>query len=239
MLDSSKLLRDKIKDSAYKNSSTKRKYAAAASKIKVNGESYEQRLSRNALPGGLPSVPPIFYPPKYSILTGVYGGSSAPTNANVNLSVIYAPNYWDGVSSGNYISNPNVNYTITFAVPSPYRTFFGGENYPGLDTFSNLQPAQCNGVWNLWIQDFAGGDQGGISLVILRMYLSSGILSFTSNQQNIIIPNSGVASPYPVTFTVSGVTEICNWIEISIVNYNHTYAGDVGMLLTSPPAVIN
>jgi subtilisin-like proprotein convertase family protein len=55
-----------------------------------------------------------------------------------------------------------------------------------------------------------------------------------SNQTNIIINDGSTASPYPVTFTASGITAAVKKVVVAINNYNHTYPGDIGMLLVAP-----
>lgn len=58
--------------------------------------------------------------------------------------------------------------------------------------------------------------------------------NFNSNQNNIIIQDNDIAVPYPVTFTVTGITATIKKVVISLNNYNHSYPGDVGMLLVAP-----
>jgi subtilisin-like proprotein convertase family protein len=62
----------------------------------------------------------------------------------------------------------------------------------------------------------------------------AGGASVLSDQSNIIIPDSGIASSYPITFNVSNIMIPITKISLVINNYYHTYAGDVGMMLVSP-----
>jgi len=59
-------------------------------------------------------------------------------------------------------------------------------------------------------------------------------IDIPSNQTNIIIPIQGQSTPYPVTFTVSGIIKPISRIKLSLSGYSHEYVGDVGMVLYSP-----
>jgi len=103
-----------------------------------------------------------------------------------------------------------------------------------------------NGTWNLYIEDFYSPDSGYVDSFTLTICDSENCYDFVSNQTNIIINDFGTspgtpASVYPVTFNVSGITNIVTDINLTINNYYHTYAGDVGMLLVTPdgtPSII-
>ena len=59
-----------------------------------------------------------------------------------------------------------------------------------------------------------------------------------TNPDEIIIPNSGPAIPYPSTISVTGlVRSISNTpgsIKVTLNNFNHTYPADVGIVLVGP-----
>ena len=55
-----------------------------------------------------------------------------------------------------------------------------------------------------------------------------------SNETNIIINDATPATPYPVTFNVDFVSAPVKKVTISLNNYNHTYPGDIGMVLVAP-----
>jgi len=57
---------------------------------------------------------------------------------------------------------------------------------------------------------------------------------FNSNETNILIPDEGQASVYPITFTVSNITYPIISISLILSGYSHTYDTDVGMLLVAP-----
>ena len=55
-----------------------------------------------------------------------------------------------------------------------------------------------------------------------------------ANTNVIVIPDSGIASPYPSTITVSGVTGLVGKVTATLSKFNHTYPHDVSVLLVSP-----
>jgi subtilisin-like proprotein convertase family protein len=55
-----------------------------------------------------------------------------------------------------------------------------------------------------------------------------------SNASSITIPSSGQGTPYPSTVTVSGLMGMVTNVDVTLTNYNHTYPGDVDVLLVSP-----
>ena len=59
-------------------------------------------------------------------------------------------------------------------------------------------------------------------------------IGFPSQQTGIIINDNTTATPYPVTFNVSGISRTLYKVSIKLTNYNHTFPADVAMLLVSP-----
>jgi hypothetical protein len=105
------------------------------------------------------------------ILAGTIGETEA-IDAEVVLDQD-APTFWDGFSSGTYkpntISLPgepglnDFNFSTEGGCPAgPYNT--------SLDAFFNMSPANANGIWKLYIQDFAIGDTGFLWRAELRPY---------------------------------------------------------------------
>jgi len=62
-------------------------------------------------------------------------------------------------------------------------------------------------------------------------------LLFPSNQTNIIINDNTTATPYPVEFSVFGITRIVEKVTIKLLGYNHSFTGDVAMLLVAPNGI--
>jgi uncharacterized repeat protein (TIGR01451 family) len=55
-----------------------------------------------------------------------------------------------------------------------------------------------------------------------------------SNGEPMVIPEAGPASLYPSSIFVSGVTVKVDSVSVTLNNVNHTYAGDLDVLLVSP-----
>lgn len=55
-----------------------------------------------------------------------------------------------------------------------------------------------------------------------------------SNPNVISIPDNGTASPYPSTIAVSGVTDPIKKVTVTLHDFNHTYVGDIDVLLVGP-----
>jgi len=92
----------------------------------------------------------------------------------------------------------------------------------------------------------ASGTNGGVITATLQLtnngtFLTNVTYVFTlptvatfANTNVIVIPDSGIASPYPSTLTVSGVTGLVGRVTATLSNFNHTYPHDVSVLLVSP-----
>jgi len=55
-----------------------------------------------------------------------------------------------------------------------------------------------------------------------------------ANSFNIIVPDSGVANPYPSQIQVSGLTGLITGVSVSLENFSHNFPDDVDILLVSP-----
>src|SRR5262249_38055763 len=60
------------------------------------------------------------------------------------------------------------------------------------------------------------------------------VVSSFSNTADIVIPDSGAATPYPSTINVSGVTGLIGKLTVTMTNVNHTFPDDVDVLLVGP-----
>jgi len=71
------------------------------------------------------------------------------------------------------------------------------------------------------------------SLSPVEEYPNSVTMSFTNNA-NISIPTSGVATPYPATINVSGFTGNITKVTATLTNLSHTFVSDIDVILVSP-----
>ncbi|MBE9221045.1 beta strand repeat-containing protein [Dolichospermum flos-aquae] len=60
------------------------------------------------------------------------------------------------------------------------------------------------------------------------------IISFFKNLGNISIPNYGTSDPYPSIIAVSGISGNLTKLTVTLANLNHTWPGDIDVLLVSP-----
>ena len=60
------------------------------------------------------------------------------------------------------------------------------------------------------------------------------VFAFSSLQTGLIINDNTYATPYPMTFNVTGVATPVTRIAITLSAFDHTYPSDVAMLLVSP-----
>ena len=59
-------------------------------------------------------------------------------------------------------------------------------------------------------------------------------ISIFSNTNSISIPEDGVSAPYPSIINVSGLSGSLTKLTVTLNNLNHTYSGDIDVLLVSP-----
>lgn len=63
---------------------------------------------------------------------------------------------------------------------------------------------------------------------------ANGVSTTASNGSSISIPDSGTASPYPSTISVSGVTDPIRKVTVTLSKFRHTFNSDVDVLLVGP-----
>jgi hypothetical protein len=130
----------------------------------------------------------------------------------------------------------NTSVGLNARYPQNKGTFFymGARAENKFYHFSNGAPKiNYNGTWKLYIQDFVGTDSGRTDSIVLSI-CNSGICSSFSANTSITIPDLSVASTYPITFNVTGITENIENISVTFNNFYHPYPGDLGILLVSP-----
>ena len=77
---------------------------------------------------------------------------------------------------------------------------------------------------------------GDISNTVTFTFQLPKVAAFV-NTNVITIPDSGIASPYPSTINISGVTGLVGKVTATLSNFNHTYPHDVSVLLVSPAGI--
>jgi serine/threonine protein kinase/subtilisin-like proprotein convertase family protein len=115
-----------------------------------------------------------------------------------------------------------------------------------LSVFEGTDP---NGAWNLFVFDDSPGDAGqvaaGWSLLIETGEGSgTGAPSPTgtvapspaviSNSQEIVIPDSRQAEPYPSSIEVSGLSGTIVDVKVTLAGFGHEFPDDVDVLLVGP-----
>ena len=121
----------------------------------------------------------------------------------------------------------------------------GGVTHPlplGSLSYGDLMPGQTSS--NVFTFTAQGTNGGVISATLL---VTSGANVFTNvfllplpvlnsytNSNAITIPDIGMATPYPSTLVVSGVTGLVERVTATLWGFSHTYPHDVSVLLVSP-----
>jgi large repetitive protein len=75
-----------------------------------------------------------------------------------------------------------------------------------------------------------------LSTMAFALLLAGGVAAATtfSNSSTITINDFGVATPYPSTIEVSGVSAFVQDVNLTLKGYSHTFPNDVGVLLVGP-----
>ena len=78
----------------------------------------------------------------------------------------------------------------------------------------------------------------GAAIVLLLLAGPSLAQTTFSNTSGITIPASGAATPYPSNINVSGLPAIITDVNVTLGNYNHTWPGDVDVVLRAPDGTL-
>ena len=121
------------------------------------------------------------------------------------------------------------HYGTSKAFPAPAPAAAYASSLAG---FNGFDP---NGVWSLYVVDFASGDSGRIAGGwSLSIDTGSVAISNISNPSSVIIPSVGPALMYPDVIPVANVSGQIVKATVSIRGLGHTWPSDVGFLLVGP-----
>jgi subtilisin-like proprotein convertase family protein len=158
------------------------------------------------------------------------GGSVDVTNTTLTFDDAAAGVVPDGGPVGNGSFKPSQFVAgDTFPAPAP-----APSANTTLAAFNGTDP---NGVWNLYIVDDTGVDQGvlgnGWSLSIATS-ANPFPQSFSNATPVFINDRFGAATPYPSTINVSGLTGAITDVNVTLTNVDHLNPDDIDILLVSP-----
>lgn len=189
------------------------------------------------------------------------GGSGTPsligTGSNVVAESCSAPNgaidpdETVGVSFalGNAGSAETTNLVATLLPTGGVQTPSGPQSYGVVATdgssvartFSFVPAGTCGGTVTATLQLQDGETSlGTVSYPLTLGSTASNSYGPFANATNIKIPataptgTSGVASPYPSSISVSGIAGTVNRVIVQLFGINHTFPGDVDILLVGP-----
>ena len=146
------------------------------------------------------------------------------------------------VTSRNYTFDDAAATTLGGAAVCPSGTFkpsngnsgAGDEIFfavPTTTTLAGFNGENPNGNWRLFVRDDQSGDTGQITSWSLQIT--------TAAAAPITMPalganGAGVASPYPVPISVSGVSGNITDVNLTLPGFAHTFPSDLQMMLQSP-----
>jgi subtilisin-like proprotein convertase family protein len=156
------------------------------------------------------------------------GGTNDISGANLTFSMAALNNLPDAIASGTYIP-AHPSFGDAMAAPAP-----ADAGVSGLGAFNG---SSANGNWSLFIMDDAAGDTGtmlGWTLDVSTDPLPVAPALTFSNTAPVTIPDSGAGAIYPSTIAVAGTLGTVSDVSVSLKGLNHTFAGDLDILLVSP-----
>ena len=171
---------------------------------------------------------------KVALISAV-GGSNPATNATLTLDDAAAMSV-----SGTQVVSGTFKPTSLITTPSipapapaaPYATMMA--------QFNGQNP---NGVWSLYVFDAVAGDGGNIAGGFSLTITDNGgappppggnTMGTFMNTAAISIPSVGIATPYPATVNVTGLSGNTTKVTVGLNLFNHTFPDDVDVLLVSP-----
>ena len=163
------------------------------------------------------------------LMDGAGGGVAVPApGINLTFDDGAASTIPSPAASGTYKPTNASSLSHTFPSPAP-----AGPYGDALSAFINTSP---NGTWKLYAIDTTpavsnGSISGGWQLQITTDPTANPALS---NLTPIVINDYAVASPYPSTISVSGLTGVVGKVTVMLTGFSHDYPNDVSVLLVGP-----
>lgn len=176
------------------------------------------------------------YPDDYDILLVGPGGQKVILMSDCggnfglnNISITFSdasPPLPDGglIPSGTYrpTNYPTGNDPLDTFPPDQAQAYSAS-----LAVFNNTSP---NGTWNLYVVDDAAGDTGSINGGWTLELDTTGF----RNIETILIPDSGIANPYPSLLAVGGLPPHITKARVTLQNNFHSYPDDLDIMVVGP-----
>jgi uncharacterized repeat protein (TIGR01451 family) len=205
-------------------------FASAA----VTGNEFDPTPSNNVA-----TVSTIVAPPFLNIVpagaTLTY--ESGPTNGAVDIGETVTVDL--RLSNFGNIDATNLIATLVATngvepLPANQTVTYGALSSGGLSVVSRSFGFRAHGSSGGTVTAVLRVSEGSTSLGVVRFnFLLPQVLVFT-NLQSISIPDSGAASPYPCSISVSGVTGVVGSVTATLSDMSHTFPRDVDVLLVGP-----
>ncbi len=160
------------------------------------------------------------------VLMSDVGGCGAPPNATYLTFDDFAPTALaPGASPAARGSYRPANSGAGDPFPAPAPVPSGARS---LSAFSGIDP---NGEWKLYVVDDAAGSTGQI-----REGWTLDLVTTTQfcNPVSLGIPDSGAATVYPSTITVSGLLPSIATVSVTLNGLSHTFPDDLDVMLSAP-----
>jgi CSLREA domain-containing protein len=133
-----------------------------------------------------------------------------------------------GVACGAGVDFINTSGTLSWADSDVDNKSFTVQLCPDADV------AEATEAISLTLSNPVGTTISGTNPATLNIINNDFFGSTFSNHGLITIPDSGAASPYPSTITVSGLTGTISGMRLHLNDISHTYSADVSVLLVGP-----